>query len=53
MRVLGLSQGMDFTSEDSRDVAWLGDCDTGCEALAATLGWAVRILSLVFILFAQ
>lgn len=25
-----------------RDVAWLGDCDEGCLALAELLGWKVR-----------
>lgn len=25
-----------------RDVAWLGDCDQGCLALADLLGWKVR-----------
>lgn len=24
-----------------RDVAWLGDCDSGCLALAELLGWKV------------
>lgn len=42
MRALGLSHGMDFDSaKNSRDVAWLGDCDSGCEALADALGWGV------------
>jgi NAD-dependent deacetylase sirtuin 2 len=42
MRALGLSHGMDFDSKrNTRDVAWLGDCDEGCEALANLLGWAV------------
>jgi hypothetical protein len=42
MRALGLSQGMDFDSPaNSRDVAWLGDCDDGCVAIADLLGWGV------------
>ncbi|XP_059478518.1 NAD-dependent protein deacetylase sirtuin-2 [Neocloeon triangulifer] len=40
MRALGLgSAGLDFSSDNHRDVAWLGDCDAGCEALAKALGW--------------
>jgi hypothetical protein len=46
MRAMGLSQGMDFTSKESRDVAWLGDCDEGCNALAASFGWAVSYLTI-------
>jgi hypothetical protein len=46
MRAMGLSQGMDFASRESRDVAWLGDCDEGCNALAASFGWAVSYLAI-------
>lgn len=31
-------------SPASRDVAWLGDCDQGCLALADLLGWKVKSL---------
>lgn len=47
-RLLGLRQGLIFDTRSShggRDVAWLGDCDTGCELLADKLGWAVCIIS--------
>lgn len=47
MRAMGLSQGMDFSSAESRDVAWLGDCDEGCKALATSLGWAVSFRHLL------
>uniref|UniRef100_A0A2K5LEL1 NAD-dependent protein deacetylase sirtuin-2 n=1 Tax=Cercocebus atys TaxID=9531 RepID=A0A2K5LEL1_CERAT len=41
--ILGLGGGMDFDSKKAyRDVAWLGDCDQGCLALAELLGWKVR-----------
>ncbi|XP_075773351.1 NAD-dependent protein deacetylase sirtuin-2 isoform X2 [Pelodiscus sinensis] len=40
MSLMGLGSGMDFDSEKAyRDVAWLGDCDGGCTALAELLGW--------------
>jgi NAD-dependent deacetylase sirtuin 2 len=42
MTMLGMGSGLDFTSDDNfRDVAWLGDCDEGCEMLADKLGWGV------------
>uniref|UniRef100_A0A8C5LQL8 NAD-dependent protein deacetylase sirtuin-2 n=1 Tax=Leptobrachium leishanense TaxID=445787 RepID=A0A8C5LQL8_9ANUR len=42
--ILGLGGGMDFDSEKAyRDVAWLGNCDDGCLALADSLGWKVCI----------
>lgn len=42
--MLGVSGGMDFDSPDNtRDVAWLGDCDEGCRLLAEKLGWDVSI----------
>ncbi|XP_065341617.1 NAD-dependent protein deacetylase sirtuin-2-like isoform X2 [Cloeon dipterum] len=47
MRALGLAGGMDFSSDTNRDVAWLGDCDDGCEALAAAFGWADELKELV------
>lgn len=40
--LLGVTGGMDFDSPaNSRDVAWLGDCDEGCRLLAAKLEWGV------------
>lgn len=45
-RFLGLRQGLVFDTKNTnggRDVAWLGDCDTGCELLADKLGWGVKL----------
>lgn len=42
--LFGLRQGSDFNPEGlelERDVAWIGDCDTGCQLLADKLGWGV------------
>lgn len=44
-RLLGIRQGLMFDTKGShggRDVAWLGDCDTGSELLAEKMGWGVR-----------
>lgn len=42
MAMLGLGAGLDFDSRNNtRDVAWLGDCDEGCQLLADKLGWGV------------
>lgn len=42
MAMLGLAGGMDFDGKrNTRDVAWLGDCDEGCMLLAEKLGWDV------------
>ncbi|XP_044576939.1 NAD-dependent protein deacetylase sirtuin-2 isoform X1 [Cotesia glomerata] len=41
-RFFGLNHGFVFdpkSSECARDVAWIGDCDTGCKLLAEELGW--------------
>ncbi|XP_076281455.1 sirtuin 2 isoform X1 [Lasioglossum baleicum] len=49
-RFLGLRQGFVFDTKDShcgRDVAWLGDCDTGCRMLAEKLGWGDELTDLV------
>ncbi|KAK2581497.1 hypothetical protein KPH14_005161 [Odynerus spinipes] len=49
-RFLGLRQGLIFdakTSHSGRDVAWLGDCDTGCQLLADKLGWGEELKELV------
>lgn len=54
-RFLGLRQGLVFDSRSThsgRDVAWLGDCDTGCQLLADKLGWGVK-LAYFFILIAR
>lgn len=48
MRMLGMGAGMDFDSSDNvRDVAWLGDCDDGCKLLADKLGWLDELNKLV------
>lgn len=49
-RFLGLRQGLVFDSRSShsgRDVAWLGECDTGCQLLAEKLGWGDELKSLM------
>nr|CAD7395678.1 unnamed protein product [Timema poppensis] len=46
MRLVGMSSGLDFDSDNNvRDVAWLGDCDEGCQLLADKLGWGVSFVS--------
>ncbi|XP_056652110.1 NAD-dependent protein deacetylase sirtuin-2 isoform X2 [Monodelphis domestica] len=46
--LMGMGGGMDFDSEKAyRDVAWLGDCDQGCLALADLLGWKKELEALV------
>uniref|UniRef100_A0A8D0C278 NAD-dependent protein deacetylase n=1 Tax=Salvator merianae TaxID=96440 RepID=A0A8D0C278_SALMN len=48
MSLMGFGCGMDFDSEKAyRDVAWLGDCDEGCMALAELLGWKKELEDLV------
>nr|XP_033811473.1 NAD-dependent protein deacetylase sirtuin-2 isoform X2 [Geotrypetes seraphini]XP_033811474.1 NAD-dependent protein deacetylase sirtuin-2 isoform X2 [Geotrypetes seraphini] len=48
MALLGFGCGMDFDSEKAyRDVAWLGNCDDGCMALAEHLGWKKELEDLV------
>lgn len=43
--ILGMGGGMDFDGKNNtRDVAWLGDCDEGCMLLAEKLGWGVSAL---------
>lgn len=49
-RFLGLRQGLIFdpkNTDSGRDVAWLGDCDTGCQLLADKLGWGDELRTLV------
>lgn len=46
--MMGLGGSMDFDSKKAyRDVAWLGDCDQGCLALADLLGWKKELEELV------
>ncbi|XP_062996016.1 NAD-dependent protein deacetylase sirtuin-2 [Elgaria multicarinata webbii] len=48
MSLMGFGCGMNFDSEKAyRDVAWLGDCDEGCLALAELLGWKKELEELV------
>ncbi|KAM8793979.1 NAD-dependent protein deacetylase sirtuin-2 [Eudromia elegans] len=48
MSLMGLGGGLDFDSDKAyRDVAWLGDCDEGCLALAELLGWKEELQELV------
>lgn len=50
MTLLGMGSGMDFDSDDNfRDVAWLGDCDEGCQMLSDKLGWGVSSCEIVYI----
>ncbi|XP_051018005.1 NAD-dependent protein deacetylase sirtuin-2 [Acomys russatus] len=47
-RMMGLGSDMDFDSKKAyRDVAWIGDCDQGCLALADLLGWKKELEDLV------
>ncbi|XP_031847836.1 sirtuin 2 isoform X2 [Nomia melanderi] len=49
-RLLGLRQGLMFDTKGShggRDVAWLGDCDTGSELLAEKMGWGDELRDLI------
>lgn len=48
MLLLGFGGGMMFDSEHNyRDVAWLGTCDDGCQALADALNWGQDLKRLV------
>ncbi|XP_046401898.1 NAD-dependent protein deacetylase sirtuin-2 [Ischnura elegans] len=48
MQLMGMGAGMDFdSSENTRDVAWIGDCDNGCQVMAKKLGWEDELLKLV------
>ncbi|XP_034952360.1 NAD-dependent protein deacetylase sirtuin-2 isoform X2 [Chelonus insularis] len=49
-RLFGLNQGFVFdpkNTETARDVAWIGDCDTGCQLLADKLGWGEELKKLI------
>ncbi|XP_066249787.1 NAD-dependent protein deacetylase sirtuin-2 [Euwallacea similis] len=48
MAMMGVSGGLEFDLKgNTRDVAWLGDCDDGCLALAEKLGWGDELTKLV------
>ncbi|GLH00429.1 NAD-dependent protein deacetylase Sirt2 [Gryllus bimaculatus] len=48
MAFLGMGSGLDFDAEgNTRDVAWLGDCDDGCLELARGLGWEEELRKLI------
>ncbi|XP_070162914.1 NAD-dependent protein deacetylase sirtuin-2 isoform X2 [Polyergus mexicanus] len=49
-RFLGLRQGLMFDTKNTqggRDIAWLGDCNTGCQLLADKLGWGDELRTLM------
>ncbi|XP_076179616.1 sirtuin 2 isoform X2 [Ptiloglossa arizonensis] len=49
-RLLGLRHGLVFDTRSSHgggDVAWLGDCDTGCQLLVEKLGWGDELNDLI------
>jgi NAD-dependent deacetylase sirtuin 2 len=47
MAMLGFGGGLDFDGKDNtRDVAWLGDCDDGCLLLAEKLSWGDELKKL-------
>ncbi|XP_050293398.1 NAD-dependent protein deacetylase sirtuin-2 isoform X2 [Anthonomus grandis grandis] len=48
MAMMGISGGLEFDKKgNSRDVAWLGDCDDGCQLLADKLGWGDELKELL------
>jgi len=47
MALLGMGGGMDFSDKSTRDIAWLGDCDDGCQLMADKLGWGDELRDLV------
>lgn len=46
MTMMGLG-GLDFKSDNTRDVAFICDCDSGCQAFADKLGWGDELKELV------
>lgn len=47
-QMIGIGAGLDFDSEKNyRDVAWIGDCDSGCQELADALGWGEELRKIV------
>lgn len=48
MAMMGMKGGMDFdSSKNSRDVAYLGNCDEGCEKFAELFGFADQLKDLM------
>ncbi|XP_077998375.1 NAD-dependent protein deacetylase sirtuin-2-like [Glandiceps talaboti] len=48
MQFLGMGKGLEFDSPNNyRDVAYEGDCDDGCIALADMLGWKDELMELI------
>ncbi|XP_063831498.1 NAD-dependent protein deacetylase sirtuin-2-like [Ostrinia nubilalis] len=47
LRLWGMSGGLQFDEDATRDVALLGDCDDGCQDLADRLGWGDELRALV------
>ncbi|XP_060536684.1 NAD-dependent protein deacetylase sirtuin-2 [Cylas formicarius] len=48
MGMLGMGGGLEFDKEgNTRDVAWIGECDDGCQLLADKLGWGAELGELV------
>ncbi|CAH1126649.1 unnamed protein product [Ceutorhynchus assimilis] len=46
--MMGLSGGLEYDKKgNTRDVAWIGDCDDGCQLLADKLGWGDELKALV------
>ncbi|EFA06770.1 NAD-dependent protein deacetylase Sirt2-like Protein [Tribolium castaneum] len=47
MAMFGFGAGFDFDGKNNtRDVAWIGDCDEGCQLLADKLGWGDELKKL-------
>ncbi|KAF7280936.1 sirtuin 2 [Rhynchophorus ferrugineus] len=47
MAMLGINGGLEFDKKgNTRDVAWLGDCDEGCQVFADKLGWGDELKDL-------
>ncbi|XP_044264895.1 NAD-dependent protein deacetylase sirtuin-2 isoform X2 [Tribolium madens] len=45
--LFGFGSGFDFDGKNNtRDVAWIGDCDEGCQLLADKLGWGDELKKL-------
>ncbi|XP_018324325.1 NAD-dependent protein deacetylase sirtuin-2 isoform X2 [Agrilus planipennis] len=48
MSMFGFGGGLEFDNPDnSRDIAWLGDCDEGCILLAEKLGFGEELKKLI------
>jgi len=46
LKKLGYTKGFDFSSENSRDVVFEGDCDDGVTELCKLLGWERELMEL-------